>query len=266
MPPLPISSKGLGHSSAEAIQPRPNACKEQLSLLSLLPRAWHAFGLAPWRCVGLAALVLLSGAGPAVIGQDLRQVDATAVVRFGDLMVISSLALPLLPLLALLQLADQLLPSNKSESRPPVRWLWLARQTLALVLLETVVVFGGVVVIQGVSWMLGRISTTLAGMSVLIGAMLLLSWMFSQVLALPLLVHHRHRALQAMDHSRQIVRCNALKMLAILGLISGLNVLGLIGATLGLLLTLPFSALLLMACCRTQTPCSSDSRRNMLPT
>ena len=266
MPPLPISSQGLGHSTAEAIQQRPNACREQLPLLTLLPRAWHAFGLAPWRSVGLAALVLLSGAGLAVIGQDLRQIDATAVVRLGDLMVFFSLVLPLLPLLALLQLADELLSSSKPDSRPPARWSWLVRQSLALVLLETVVVLGGVAVIQGFSWMLGRISTTLAGMSVLIGAMLLLSWMFSQVLALPLLVHHRHRALQAMDHSRQIVRSNGLKMLAILGLLSGLNLLGLIGATLGLLLTLPFSALLLMACCRTQTPCSSDSRRNMLPT
>ena len=102
-------------------------------------------------------------------------------------------------------------------------------------------------------------------MSVLIGAMLLLSWMFSRVLALPLLVPSPSRS--ASDGPQPADRAmQCLKMLAILGLISGLNVLGLIGATLGLLLTLPFSALLLMACCRTQTPCSSDSRRNMLPT
>ncbi|QNI90915.1 putative membrane protein [Synechococcus sp. BOUM118] len=94
----------------------------------------------------------------------------------------------------------------------------------------------------------------------------MLCWLFSQVLALPLLVHHRHRALQAMDHSRQLVRHNGLKVLALLGLLIGINLLGLIGASLGLLFSLPFSALILMACGRTQTPCRSVSRRNMLPT
>ena len=69
-----------------------------------------------------------------------------------------------------------------------------------------------------------------------------------------------------MDHSRQLVRHNILKVMALIGLLIGLNLLGLIGATLGLLLSLPFSALLLMACCRTQTPWSSDSRRNIFPT
>lgn len=94
----------------------------------------------------------------------------------------------------------------------------------------------------------------------------MLCWLFSQVLALPLLVHHRHRALQVMDHSRQLVRHNGLKVLALLGLLIGINLLGLIGASLVLLFNLPFSALILMACCRTQTPCRSVSRRNMLPT
>ena len=94
--------------------------------------------------------------------------------------------------------------------------------------------------------------------------MVLLSWLFRQTLALPLLVHCR--ALQAMDHSRQLVHRNGLKVLALLGMMLGLNLLGLIGATLGLLLSLPFSALVLMACCRPQTPLISDSRRNMFPT
>ena len=56
---------------------------------------------------------------------------------------------------------------------------------------------------------------------------------------------------------------NGLKVLALL---LGLNLLGLIGAPLGLLLSLPFSALVVMACCRPQTPLISDSRRNMFPT
>ena len=47
---------------------------------------------------------------------------------------------------------------------------------------------------------------------------MLLSWLFSQTLALPLLVHDRCRALQAMDHSRQLVHRNGLKVLALLGI------------------------------------------------
>ena len=224
-----------------------------------------AFGQAPWRCVGLAALVLISGAGLAVIGQDLRQLDNPWLGRLGDLTVLLSLVLPLLPMLALLELADSLLPAG-DVSRLKVPWRWILRQSLALLLLESLVMMGGIAVIQSLSWAIGQFSTTLAGLAVIVGGAMLLSWMFSQVLALPLLIHHRHRALQAMDHSRQLVGGNALKVLALLGLITGLNLLGLIGASLGLLLSLPFSALVLMACCRTQTPWRSDSRRNMLPT
>ena len=224
-----------------------------------------AFGQAPWRCVGLAALVLISGAGLAVIGQDLRQLDDPWLGRLGDLTVLLSLVLPLMPMLALLELADSLLPAG-DVSRLKVPWRWILRQSLALLLLESLVMMGGIAVIQSLSWAIGQFSTTLAGLAVIVGGAMLLSWMFSQVLALPLLIHHRHRALQAMDHSRQLVGGNALKVLALLGLITGLNLLGLIGASLGLLLSLPFSALVLMACCRTQTPWRSDSRRNMLPT
>ena len=223
------------------------------------------FGQAPWRCVGLAALVLISGAGLAVIGQDLRQLDSPWLERLGDLAVLLSLVLPVLPMLALLELADTLLPAGESN-RLTVPWPWILRQSLALMMLEGLVMLGGIAVIQSLSWIVGQISTTLAGLAVIGSGVLLLSWMFSQVLALPLLIHHRHRALQAMDHSRQLVGGNALKVLALLGLITGLNLLGLIGASLGLLLSLPFSAFVLMACCRTQTPWRSDSRRNILPT
>ena len=234
-------------------------------MLTLLPRAWIAFSKAPWRCVGRATLVLVSAIGLAVVGQDLRLLDARWLVQLGDLAVLLSLIIPLIPLIALLQLADDLLPMG-DPPRQPVRWRWLWRQSGSLLLLETVMTLGGVAVIQSLSWLLSRISTTLAGLVILLGGLLLVSWLFSQVLALPLLVHHRYRALQAMDHSRQLVRHNILKVLALIGLVIGLNLLGLIGATLGLLLSLPFSALLLMACCRTQTPLSSDSRRNIFPT
>ena len=212
--------------------PRPPTCwnalapSTELPLVTLLPRAWIGFGKAPWRCVGLASALLLSAIGPALLGEDLRQLGFGWL---GDLMVAASLVLPLL---ALLRLADQLLPAE-STTKHPRRWGWMLRQATGLVLLEL---------------------------------LLLLVWLFSQVLALPLLVHHRHRALQAMDHSRQLLRHNGLKVLALLGLLIGINLLGLIGASLGLLFSLPFSALILMACCRTQTPCNSVSRRNMLPT
>ena len=201
------------------------ASSTEIPLVTLLPRAWIGFSRGPWRCVGLAALVLISAGGPAVIGHDMRLAGSPWLNRLGDLSVL-----------------------------------------ISLVLLELVLVLGGVGLIQSLSWALGRWSTALAGLSVLLGGVVLLSWLFSQTLALPLLVHERCRALQAMDHSRQLVHRNGLKVLALLGMVLGLNLLGLIGATLGLLLSLPFSALVLMACCRPQTPLISDSRRNMFPT
>ena len=54
--------------------------------------------------------------------------------------------------------------------------------------------------------------------------------------------------------------------MALLGLLVGINLIGLMGACIGLIISLPLSALILMASCRTQTPWSKDSRRNMLPT
>ena len=209
--------------------------------------------------------MLISVSGPAVVGHDLRLAESPWLNRLGDLSVLVSLVLPLFPLLALLRLTDTLLPDRR-EDRADQSWRQLVRQAFTLVLLELMLVLGGVGLIQSVSWMLGRWSTALAGLSVLLGGMVLLSWLFSQIMALPLLVHERCRALQAMDHSRQLVHRNGLKVLALLGMLLGINLLGLIGATLGLLLSLPFSALVLMACCRPQTPLISDSRRNMLPT
>ena len=176
-----------------------------------------------------------------------------------------SLLLPWLPTLAMLRLADSLLPDSDAE-RPFQSWRQMLGQAIALLSLELLLLVGGVGMIQTLSWIAGRVSTTLAGLVVILGGLLLLSWLFSQSLALPLLIHHRCRALQAMDLSRLLVHRNVLKVLALLGLILGMNLVGLMGATLGLLLSLPFSALVLMACCRSQTPCRRDSRRNMLPT
>ena len=231
----------------------------------MLPRAWIGFGKAPWRCVALAALTLISATGPAVVGQDLRTLPVPWLVLLGDLAVLISLSLPLLPFLAMLRLADSLL-ADRSIERPSQTWLQLLRQAGALLLMEMLMLFGGIGMIQSVSWIVGRFSTALAGLVVILGTVLLTSWLFSQLLALPLLVHHRCRALKAMDRSRLLVRRNILKVLALIGLLLGMNLLGLFGATLGLLLSIPFSALVLMACCQAQTPCSSDSRRNILPT
>lgn len=241
------------------------ALSTELPLITLLPRAWIGFGKAPWRCVGLAALILISAIGPAVVAQDLRMVSAPWLARLGDIAVLISIGLPMIPLLGLLRLADQLLPDTL-EARPPQRLSNLLSQSLVLVVFELLLLLAGLGLIQVLSWAVGHVSTTLAGLIVLLGALILGAGLFTQVLSLPLLVYHRCRALQAMDHSRRLVQNNSLKMFAVLGLLLGINALGLLGATLGLLLSLPFTALVLMACCRPQTPWRRDSRRNILPT
>ena len=192
-------------------------------------------------------------------------VSAPWLARLGDIAVLISLGLPMIPLLGLLRLADQLLPDTM-EARPPQRLSSLMSQSLVLVVFELLLLLAGLGLIQVLSWAVGHVSTSLAGLIVLLGALILGAGLFTQVLSLPLLVYHRCRALQAMDRSRLLVQNNSLKMLAVLGLLLGINALGLLGATLGLLLSLPFSALVLMACCRPQTPWRRDSRRNILPT
>ena len=241
------------------------ALSTELPLITLLTRAWIGFGKVPWRCVGLAALILISAIGPAVVVQDRRMVSAPWLAQLGDIAVLISLGLPMIPLLGLLRLADQLLPDTL-EARPPQRLSNLLSQSLVLVVFELLLLIGGLGLIQFLSWAVGNVITTLAGIIVLLGALILGAGLFTQVLSLPLLVYHRCRALQAMDRSRRLVQNNSLKMLAVLGLLLCINALDLLGATLGLLLSLPFSALVMMACCRPQTPWRRDSRRNILPT
>ena len=203
--------------------------------------------------------------GPAVVAQDLRAISTPGVARFGDIAVLISLGLPMVPLLGLLRFADQLLPAPL-EPKPPQRLTALLCHAFALMVIELFLLVAGLTLIQCLSWAVGQVSTTLAGLIVILGALILGAGLFTQVMSLPLLVHHRCRALQAMDRSRRLVQHNSLKMLAVLGLLLGINALGLLGATLGLLLSLPFSALILMACCRPQAPWRRDSRRNILPT
>ena len=132
------------------------------------------------------------------------------------------------------------------------------RQSVALALIETLILLGGVTTLRSLGTALLAHSGVLAAVALLVGGIALTSWTAGQVLALPLLIHHGHRPLAAMEHSRKLVQQNRLKVLALLGLLVGLNLIGLMGACLGLLLTLPLSALILMASCRTQTPWRRD--------
>tara|TARA_E500000178_G_scaffold64677_1_gene61731 strand:+ start:178 stop:951 length:774 start_codon:yes stop_codon:yes gene_type:complete len=247
------------------------ASAERLPLTTIIPRAWIGFGKAPWQCVGLTALTLIVLTGLGVLARDLQESGQRGFEMTGNALLVLTIPASLGPLVSLLRLADQLLPTgagSEAEASPgkgrPLRWL--LRQTTALVLLEGVVFIGGLNVIRILSGLIASQSGVLSTAVLLIGLLALAAWALSQILALPLLVHHGHRPLAAMEHSRKIVQANRIKVLALLGLLLGVNLIGLMGACLGLLLSIPLSALLLMASCRTQTPWDRDSRRNMLPT
>ncbi|QNJ06902.1 putative membrane protein [Synechococcus sp. MEDNS5] len=247
------------------------ASAERLPLTTIIPRAWIGFGKAPWKCVGLTALTLIVLTGLGVLARDLQESGQRGFEMTGNALLVLTIPASLGPLVSLLRLADQLLPSgagSEAEASPgkgrPLRWL--LRQTTALVLLEGVVFIGGLNVIRILSGLIASYSGVLSTAVLLIGLLALAAWALSQILALPLLVHHGHHPLAAMEHSRKIVQANRIKVLALLGLLLGVNLIGLMGACLGLLLSIPLSALLLMASCRTQTPWDRDSRRNMLPT
>jgi len=225
--------------------------REVIPLATVLPRAWIGFSKAPWRCVGLAALVLLAAMGPGVLAKDLQQSQLPLLAGLGDLLVAASLLLPIAPWMALLKLADQLL-GTEPNNRPPRHLFWLWRQGVALLILEVLILAGGFSMIRLLSWLVIAQSGVLAGTIVACGGFGLLTWIMGQLLALPLLVHHGHHPLASMDHSRRLVQANRLKVLALIGLLLGLNALGLMGACFGLLISLPLSALVLMASCRTQ--------------
>ena len=244
---------------------------ERIPLTTIIPRAWIGFSQAPWRFVGLTALMLITVTGLSLISRDLQQGQAWWQPAISDVLFVATIPTTLLPLVALLRLADQLLPSIQSAPQnEPVqerqRLRWIFRQTAALVLLEGVILIGGLNMIRLVGALIARQSGVISTVTLLAGGLALILWTLSQSLALPLLVHHGHRPLAAMEHSRRLVQNNRLKVLALLGLLIGVNLIGLMGAFIGLLLSIPFSALLLMASCRTQTPWVKDSRRNMLPT
>jgi hypothetical protein len=243
---------------------------ERLPIASIIPRAWIGFRKAPWSFIGLTALMLISLMGLGVIARDLQLSSNRFLQYAGDFVLVIAVLIPLAPLLALLQLADEHLPGGlESDPKQPTarrRFLWLLKQTCGLVVLEVLIGIGGISSIRLLSQFLAPHSGVLASLVIVLGGVGIAIWMIGQLLSVPLLIHHGYRPLRAMEHSRKLVQANRLKVMALLGLLLGINLLGLMAASLGLLFSLPFSALLLMASCRTQTSWRSESRRNMFPT
>ncbi len=213
-------------------------------------------------------LTCLMGLG--VVARDLQFSSHLFLQYTGDLALVMATLVPLAPLLALLQLADEHLPGglDRNPEQPAARrrFLWLLKQTCGLVVLEVLIGVGGISSIRLLSQFLAPHSGVLASLVVVLGGVGITVWLVGQLLSIPLLIHHGYRPLRAMEHSRKLVQANRLKVMALLGLLLGINLLGLMAASLGLLFSIPFSALLLMASCRTQTPWRRESRRNMLPT
>ena len=213
-------------------------------------------------------LICLMGLG--VVAHDLQLSSNRFLQYTGDLILVLAALVPLAPLLALLQLADEHLPGglDRAPKQPAAsrRFFWLLKQTCGLVVLEVLIGIGAVSSIRLLSQVLAPHSGVLASLAVVLGGVGIAIWLIGQLLSIPLLIHHGHRPLRAMEHSRKLVQANRLKVLALLGLLLGINLLGLMAASLGLLFSLPFSALLLMASCRTQTPWRRESRENILPT
>ena len=213
-------------------------------------------------------LICLMGLG--VVAHDLQLSSNRFLQYSGALVLVLAALVPLAPLLALLQLADEHLPGglDRAPKQPAAsrRFFWLLKQTCGLVVLEVLIGIGAVSSIRLLSQVLAPHSGVLASLAVVLGGVGIAIWLIGQLLSIPLLIHHGHRPLRAMEHSRKLVQANRLKVLALLGLLLGINLLGLMAASLGLLFSLPFSALLLMASCRTQTPWRRESRENILPT
>ena len=214
--------------------------------------------------------MLISLMGLGVIARDLQLSSNRFLQYAGDFVLVIAVLIPLAPLLALLQLADEHLPGGlESDPKQPTarrRFLWLLKQTCGLVVLEVLIGIGGISSIRLLSQFLAPHSGVLASLVIVLGGVGIAIWLIGQLLSIPLLIHHGYRPLRAMEHSRKLVQANRLKVMALIGLLLGINLLGLMAASLGMLFSLPFSALLLMASCRTQTPWRSESRRNMLPT
>jgi hypothetical protein len=243
---------------------------ERLPIATIIPRAWIGFRKAPWSFIGLTALMLCCLMGLGVVARDLQLSSNRLLQYTGDFVLVMAALVPLAPLLALLQLADEHLPGgldrNPEQPMARRRFLWLLKQTCGLTVLEVLIGIGGISSIRLLSQFLAPHSGVLASLVVVLGGVAIAIWLVGQLLSIPLLIHHGYRPLRAMEHSRKLVQANRLKVMALIGLLLGINLLGLMAASLGLLFSVPFSALLLMASCRTQTSWRRESRRNMLPT
>ena len=84
------------------------------------------------------------------MAQDLRMVSAPWLARLKDIAMVISLGLPMIPLLGLLRLADQLL-QDTLEARPPQRLSSLMSQSLVLVVFELLLLLAGLGLIQVLS-------------------------------------------------------------------------------------------------------------------
>ncbi|MGC6483224.1 MAG: hypothetical protein ACON4T_06645 [Synechococcus sp.] len=244
----------MGRSNEPSTAPM----QERLALGTVLPRAWQGFSSAPWPCVRLSCLILGSAAGLGLLAQELAKSSNPWVRHGGDIVWGLSIVVPLTLLLGLMRLADTLLTnlSAKESNAPKTKQgiPWLLRQSVVLTLIEACILVGTMGALLSLFYaLLSEHSGVLAFVILLTGGLTLTLWTVGQCLALPLLIHHGHKPWTAMKHSHRLVQDNRLKIYVLLGLLVGLNVIGLLGL-IGLLITLPLSALILMASCRTQTP------------
>ena len=173
---------------------------ERLPITTIIPRAWIGFSQAPWRCVGLTALMLVILTGLGVTARDLQQSSHWWLATLGDALLVISIPAALMPLVALLHLADRLLPPGSSHEEVAAasstrQLLWLFKQTAALTLLEGVILIGALNLIRVASAVVAGHSGVLSNLILVAGVAALAAWTLGQSLALPLLVHHGHRPL-----------------------------------------------------------------------
>jgi len=121
---------------------------ERLPIATIIPRAWIGFRKAPWSFIGLTALMLTCLMGLGVVARDLQLSSNRFFQYTGDLVLVMAALVPLAPLLALLQLADEHLPGglDRDPEQPASRrrFLWLLKQTCGLVVLEVLIGIGGI--------------------------------------------------------------------------------------------------------------------------
>ena len=109
------SPKTSSSDLAQFNEPRERRLTERIPLTTIIPRAWVGFSQAPWRFVGLTALMLITVTGLSLISKDLQQGEGWWQSTMSDVLFVATIPTTLLPLVALLHLADQLLPSLQTS-------------------------------------------------------------------------------------------------------------------------------------------------------